>query len=392
VFSYISNSLSLTQIMSAPAPSSMGATTADGSLQNFDIVALAQIVTLMLSVVEALYFGYMLTINKFKDPVWEPLWVTLVEACVYAILLATGSHRFEMKDGSMVNIISPMAWCLACPIAMSFMMRMSWPEAPQRTTLALIMNLEAVLLIGIISGMSKDWGMKVTLFVFAALLYALLCTTLIRGMFYGGVKPRTTEAKFILLFFLSTWMIFPIVWLLGPSMLGLWSYEVTLLLFAAGDIFAKNIFTYIGYKYTEQLLTAEIEMKELEQNGGMEMLGNGPLTVGAVLNRDNRKDDTSSQISEVDYLHIASVIEHLEEGNTIRSNPLKKRNKCHRLRNKIQRRQKRRSSFQCRSSRKRTHVGNCQRPRRASGFYRDHFKSGSFVWWCSYAYPCQCQE
>ena len=293
-------------------------------LQNFDIVALAQIVTLMLSVVEALYFGYMLTINKFKDPVWEPLWVTLVEACVYAILLATGSHRFEMKDGSMVNIISPMAWCLACPIAMSFMMRMSWPEAPQRTTLALIMNLEAVLLIGIISGMSKDWGMKVTLFVFAALLYALLCTTLIRGMFYGGVKPRTTEAKFILLFFLSTWMIFPIVWLLGPSMLGLWSYEVTLLLFAAGDIFAKNIFTYIGYKYTEQLLTAEIEMKELEQNGGMEMLGNGPLTVGAVLNRDNRKDDTSSQISEVDYLHIASVIEHLEEGNTIRSNPLKK--------------------------------------------------------------------
>ena len=222
-------------------------------MQAMDMVSFAQIITIMLSIAEALYFGYNLTINKFKDPVWEPFWVTMVEVICYAVQIGSGSHRFAMADGAMVNIISPTAWCLACPVAMSFMMRISWPEASPRTTLALIMNLEAVLLLGIISGMTANMNIKITLLVCACVLYLLLCSTLLKGMFYGGVK-RPTEAKNILLFFLTTWNLFPIVWILGPSTTGVWSYELSLVFFAFGDIFSKNIFTYIGYRYTMQLL------------------------------------------------------------------------------------------------------------------------------------------
>ena len=258
-------------------------------MQAMDMVSFAQIITIMLSIAEALYFGYNLTINKFKDPVWEPFWVTLVEVICYAVQIGSGSHRFEMADGAMVNIISPTAWCLACPVAMSFMMRISWPEASPRTTLALIMNLEAVLLLGIISGMTANMSLKITLLVCSCVLYLLLCSTLLKGMFYGGVK-RPTEAKNILLFFLTTWNLFPIVWILGPSTTGVWSYELSLVFFAFGDIFSKNIFTYIGYRYTMQLLEAE-EKLALE-NGGVQMLENGQdLNRKQLVNGDFRKQN-----------------------------------------------------------------------------------------------------
>jgi len=121
------------------------------------------------------------------------------------------------------------------------------------------MNLEAVLLLGIISGMTANMSLKITLLVCSLVLYLLLCSTLLKGMFYGGVK-RPTEAKNILLFFLTTWNLFPIVWILGPSTTGVWSYELSLTFFAFGDIFSKNIFTYIGYKYTMNLLEAEEQL------------------------------------------------------------------------------------------------------------------------------------
>ena len=72
-------------------------------------------------------------------------WVTLVEVICYILQIASSSYRFEMADGAMLNVISPMAWCLACPVAMSFMMRIAWPEVSNRVTIALIMNLEAVM-------------------------------------------------------------------------------------------------------------------------------------------------------------------------------------------------------------------------------------------------------
>ena len=60
-------------------------------------------------------------------------------------------------------------------------------------------------------------------------------------------------------------MLFPIVWGLGPNMSGVWSYELTLTFFAFGDLFSKNIFTFIGYKYTMSVL--EKEDQEAMKNG-----------------------------------------------------------------------------------------------------------------------------
>jgi bacteriorhodopsin len=287
-------------------------------MQGMDMVSFAQIITIMLSIAEALYFGYNLTINKFKDPVWEPFWVTLVEVICYAVQIGSGSHRFEMADGAMVNIISPTAWCLACPVAMSFMMRISWPEASPRTTLALIMNLEAVLLLGIISGMTANMSLKITLLVCSLVLYLLLFSTLLKGMFYGGVK-RPTEAKNILLFFLTTWNLFPIVWILGPSTTGVWSYELSLVFFAFGDIFSKNIFTYIGYKYTMNLLEAEEQLALENGTSTSETSYDACVKPIDSYNKNDAFAKQSNPTIDVDPLLVSRVIrEHLQEGSTIR--------------------------------------------------------------------------
>jgi hypothetical protein len=225
----------------------------------------------------------------------------MVEVICYAVQIGSGSHRFAMADGAMVNIISPTAWCLACPVAMSFMMRISWPEASPRTTLALIMNLEAVLLLGIISGMTANMSLKITLLVCACVLYLLLCSTLLKGMFYGGVK-RPTEAKNILLFFLTTWNLFPIVWILGPSTTGVWSYELSLVFFAFGDIFSKNIFTYIGYRYTMQLLEAE---EKLALENGTSTSGTSYNAFVKPLDPYNKNDAFAKQSSPT--IHVGLV-------------------------------------------------------------------------------------
>ena len=129
-----------------------------------DLSVFAQVITLVISVLETLYFAYHYKNNHSKRPAWEPVWVSAVECVSYIILLATGSYRFEMADGSLINVTSCIAWALACPVCMAFLTRIAWPEAPPRVNLALIMILEAVLLVGMLSGMTSDTTMKSSFF------------------------------------------------------------------------------------------------------------------------------------------------------------------------------------------------------------------------------------
>lgn len=279
------------------------------SSSNISLLAMAQIATLMISIAEALFFGYHLSINKWAEPIWEPFWVTVVEVTCYVIQLASNSYRFRLADGSLINVISPMAWMLACPVAMSFMMRISWPEVSHRVNIGLIMNLVAVLLLGMLSGMTANIPLKVTLFSLASVLYLVLCTFLLKGMFWSGTE-RPREAKNILLFFMGTWMLFPTVWLLGPNATGIWSYELTLTFFAFGDIFSKNIFTYIGFRYTQMILEGEGSDDEVKPVNA--------TSTQMVLRAD--KVDFQPK-SPIDPLMIARIIEHLEAGQTIRGTP-----------------------------------------------------------------------
>ena len=278
-------------------------------MSTVSLVAMAQIATLMISIAEALLFGHTLCSSKHPEPIWEPFWVTMVECICYIVQIGSNSFRFEMADGALINVISPMAWMLACPVAMSFMMRISWPEVSPRVNIALIMNLEAVILLGLLSGMTNDWTLKLVMFITACLLYVLLCTMLLRGMFFSGVE-RPREAKNILLFFMGTWMLFPTVWILGPNMTAVWSYEMTLTFFAFGDIFSKNIFTYIGYKYTLSLLA---------KDDGDEDLSKTKPKLSSSLHLSNNKPKPEEQKkTHLDPLMIARIIQHLEEGGVAR--------------------------------------------------------------------------
>jgi hypothetical protein len=85
-------------------------------MSNVSLVGMAQVATLMISIAEVLFFGHTLCSSNNPNPIWEPLWVTMVECICYAIQIASNSHRFEMADGAKINVISPMAWMLACPV------------------------------------------------------------------------------------------------------------------------------------------------------------------------------------------------------------------------------------------------------------------------------------
>ena len=140
-------------------------------------------------------------------------------------------------------------WALTCPVCLSFMVRIAWPEASKRAQLALIMILEAVLLLGMVSGMSNNLSIKITLYVISAVLYIFMVSVLAHGMFYSKMaNTRSSENKSIFVLFMTSWLIFPVCWLLGPNMTGILDYRTVLVFFAFGDIFAKNIFSYVGFK------------------------------------------------------------------------------------------------------------------------------------------------
>tara|TARA_B100000795_G_C22672854_1_gene388657 strand:- start:391 stop:789 length:399 start_codon:yes stop_codon:yes gene_type:complete len=129
------------------------------------------------------------------------------------------------------------------------MVRIAWPEASKRAQLALIMILEAVLLLGMVSGMSNNLSIKITLYVISAVLYIFMVSVLAHGMFYSKMaNTRSSENKSIFVLFMTSWLIFPVCWLLGPNMTGILDYRTVLVFFAFGDIFAKNIFSYVGFK------------------------------------------------------------------------------------------------------------------------------------------------
>jgi len=74
-----------------------------------DLTTLAQIVTLLVSLVELLFFGYHLQRQKdsiHREPIWEPFWVTSVECLNYIIQISSNSYRFEMADGALINVTS----------------------------------------------------------------------------------------------------------------------------------------------------------------------------------------------------------------------------------------------------------------------------------------------
>lgn len=277
-------------------------------MSNVSLVGMAQVTTLMISIAEVLFFGHTLCSSNNPNPIWEPLWVTMVECICYAIQIASNSHRFEMADGAKINVISPMAWMLACPVAMSFMMRISWPEVSPRVNIALIMNLEAVILCGLVSAMTNNWSVKLPLFGLAVVLYIILCSFLFRGMFFTKIN-RPREAKNIFLFFMVTWLLFPTVWILGPNMTGAWSYERTLLFFAFGDLFSKNIFTYIGYKYT---MSIDENTDSVDSSMVKPQLSSLQLTT-IIPEKDVQQE------APLDPFLIASIVKNLEEGAIRRS-------------------------------------------------------------------------
>ena len=202
---------------------------------------------------------------------------------------------------------SPIAWALACPVCMSFMIRIAWPEATPRVTLAVIMLLEAVVLLGIVSGMTSNMTLKISTYVVASILYILMVSILYRGMFWTQGKQRPQEARSIFYLFTGSWLIFPIVWLLGPNMLDAISYDVVLVMFAFGDVFAKNIFTFVGFKYTQAQIDASSTMDTIDTSDTIATSDTSDTTM------------KKKSLGNVDPLLIAHIIEHLEEGRTMKS-------------------------------------------------------------------------
>jgi hypothetical protein len=190
---------------------------------------------------------------------------------------------------------------------MSFMIRIAWPEATPRVTLAVIMLLEAVVLLGIVSGMTSNMTLKISTYVVASILYILMVSILYRGMFWTQGKQRPQEARSIFYLFTGSWLIFPIVWLLGPNMLDAISYDVVLVMFAFGDVFAKNIFTFVGFKYTQAQIDASYTMDTIDTSDTIATSDTSDTTM------------KKKSLGNVDPLLIAHIIEHLEEGRTMKS-------------------------------------------------------------------------
>ena len=210
---------------------------------------LTQSVTLVVSLVNCLYFGYIYKYSKKAHLLkWEVIWVACVETLNYSVQIATGSQRVELGDGRFFPWSRYVGWQLTCPVLLSFIVTSVLRKTKVRTTVQLLMLLQSILLSGMTASLLDNIHWKIV-FVCCAFVGFTAMTYIIFVNRPNEIKSANNKSTHLLTYFLVSWTCFPLMFILGPEMSNAISFEYTLVGYAIGDIFAKNLFSIFSWKY-----------------------------------------------------------------------------------------------------------------------------------------------
>ena len=232
----------------------------------------AQIFTAFVSAANALYYFYIYRCTKRGHLMkWEVAWVASVETVNYVIQVATGSPRVELAHGGMFPWMRYVGWQLTCPVLLAFIVVNMLESPSTRLVIQMLMLLQFIILSGMTASLVADMSMKILFVVIAALSLCILYYQLYTNRKYKDVPTTHNKEYHLLLYFMGSWLVFPILFIVGPEMTNLVAFELTLVGHCVGDLIAKNAFGLLAWQYTKYVYKKNLKAPDLEAHAAPDL-------------------------------------------------------------------------------------------------------------------------
>lgn len=223
------------------------------TLTSAEVALFSQVMVAIISIVEFIFFMFQ---RSRKTCGWEVLWVSGTEFLVYTTSAGLGKLALAPQtSGHMVPWLRYAGWLLTCPIILVNLINIQGLDSKRAdmTTTLVVLTLNQFI---ITSGISADIYAFNGYFkgiAFASGMFAGI------GLYYCTIRAMKRhydeypENKRYLVttvsaIFHGSWLLFPLLFVLGPNMLALITAEHSIISHSIADLISKNLWGVVTWR------------------------------------------------------------------------------------------------------------------------------------------------
>lgn len=158
----------------------------------------------------------------------------------------------ELADGSRYCWFRYVMWAMTCPILLQQILRVLTEDTPSLNFTSKLMASNILMdLMGATAAMYSNLAMKVSALLIAFVCFFGMMYALVTVWFANRHKFKDASSRSrrdALVGMLSSWTIFPVLFLLGPAVSGVLTYHESSALHALGDLLSKNLVGFASWQ------------------------------------------------------------------------------------------------------------------------------------------------
>jgi len=222
---------------------------------------------------------------------WEPIYVSGVEFIAYlmALVLPDGyAFRSFQDDAGIITVpvFRYVSWLATCPIILKVLVTVISHEdnIDQDVILRLMLLITWIELLGFMGSMYV--GMLKIFFIALAVIlciymYYIICTTWNKNHHKSLLLSYPKERFELMALLMVSWILFPILYIVGPECFGLISNQFSIIGHVIGDIISKNLWGLMAWKLRLKIKDGQpmeqVNPLKTVSNDGTNTMENYPL-------------------------------------------------------------------------------------------------------------------
>jgi len=308
------------------------AITFEEDVREENVADLLQWISFILSLCMTVFFAREI---KYGICGWEVAYVSILEAIIYVVSIGWEEHSpatVYLTNGAIIPWIRYVEWLLTCPVILIALSRVGTLEAAySRSTMKLQTSDQGTIIMGIMAAAST--GITNVGFYLVGLTYGFTTFYTAAGVYleaYRNVPDDCrTLVKYMAYSFYGGWLMFPLLFILGPEGAGHITDDGSTIGHSIADLLSKNIWGMFEWRLDVKLhehtraLQAEAEKANAVDEDGNPILEEAEIiarfiildtsgTVGAFFNDEFKRVGAEGEIVK-SVAEIPRLLEELEE-------------------------------------------------------------------------------
>lgn len=221
------------------------------SLSMDSVAVFSQVIVMFVSLTEFAFFLYQ---RSRKSCGIEVLWVSGAEFLTYAFAASLGDAGLaKMAGGHSVPVLRYAGWLLTCPIILVNLVNIRGLDNPDMpSTLTALTCIQVTIIGGLAAHVYQDHVyFKLGMFGISAIACACMYYVTFRST-RESHREFSKEKNFIVsvmtYVFHISWLMFPVMFVLGPAMTGIISSKQSIIGHSVGDLVSKNLYSIVAWK------------------------------------------------------------------------------------------------------------------------------------------------